>query len=89
MRRVVLIPILIFGILGCAQLKHARDNASACLADPVCVQEATAQRNKGTSMGELFGGLAPVPWAGKVAGSILGGVFLIAYLVRDKKKVTP
>ena len=89
MRRICLaITTLVLILAGCAFVQKSVNNAKACLADPTCIEEAQKMRDKGQKVGGLFGGLVPLPSGGAVGSAVVGSLYLIFYLIRDKKKET-
>lgn len=95
MRKLILISTFLFLLTGCAALQNQKANWEACQQDPECLDKAKAAFVKGTVVGSLAGGLAPIPGAGSAGGAIGGGVaFLIAMLaggaaLRKKKDEIP
>ena len=89
-RLIFVVSLLLLGI-GCAAIKERVDNAKACLADPACIEEVQTARDKGQRIGGLFGGLVPIPAAGAVGSGVVGLLFALEALTRNRKKkeITP
>lgn len=96
MKKLYLIFLLAFLLIGCAVLKTGKEAWLACQHDPVCIQEAKANANKGKEIGQTVGASITVP-GGAVAGAILGYGVLFAFsmikgglgLIKKKEEVQP
>lgn len=74
-------------ITGCAAIKEQTANVKACVADPVCMEQAVSQAKKTREVGRAVGDALPFPAAPLVAGSVFYSVALLVGLMRGGKKI--
>lgn len=87
MKKLILFPILFFALVGCAQIKEAKDSASLCLQDPACRAEAVSQSENAKGIAKDISGVSPIPLSSNVVGGVAYGlVFLYALIKGGKKK---
>lgn len=82
----VIFGLLILTALGCTAVQQARTDASICLQDPVCREEAVSQAIKAKEISVAISGASPIPLSTNVVGGIAYGAVLIFALWKKGKK---
>lgn len=84
---ILYLALLVFAFSGCAALKQAKVDASACFSDPACRAEAIAKAEEWKhKVSDTVGVVVPFPWAAPVSGAVTGAVALVAFLIAGGKK---
>jgi len=87
MRKLFLSLSILFLLVGCAQLKQAKVDATACMVDPVCRAEAVKQAEIAKGIAKDISGVSPIPLSTNVVGGVAYGVaLLISWIKLGKKK---
>lgn len=78
MKKLIIVSLLYFSLVGCAWLGQQVDYQKACLADPVCLEDS----KKDSQLVKTLLDMA-FPGAGAVGGA---GVLALALWFRGRKK---
>ncbi len=78
MKKLIIVSLLFFSFIGCAWLGQQVDYQKACMADPVCLEEAKRDAELARTLSN-----AAFPGVGAVAGA---GVLALALWFRGRKK---